>query len=74
MKTLLRDDEVQVILSVKWSMGTPPYKSKIVLQKTLQTWANTHENLSKDATDCTVLIVSEDGRAAVRIQPPPGAV
>lgn len=67
-------DEVEVTLSVKWSEDEKPQKSKVELQKVLQTWANSHEKVGKRAQDCTVVNVSEDGRAVLRIKPAPGAV
>lgn len=66
-------NEVEVTLSVKWSEGEKPQKSKVELQKVLQTWANSHEKAGKGAQDCTVSNVSEDGRAVLKIKPAPGA-
>ena len=68
------EDEVQVLLSIKWSADVQPQKRKKELQKLLQTWENNHDKAWNKAKEYTVLSVFEDGRAVIRIKPPPGAV
>lgn len=68
------EDEVQVLLSVKWSADVQPQKRKMELQKLLQTWDNNHDRARNKAKEYTVLNVLEDGRAVIKIKPPPGAV
>lgn len=68
------EDEVQVLFSVKWSADVRPQKCKIELQKLLQTWGDNHDKARNKAREYTVLNFLEDGRAVIRIKPPPGAV
>ncbi|XP_030276932.1 uncharacterized protein LOC115583862 isoform X2 [Sparus aurata] len=65
------EDEVQVLLSVKWSADVQPQKRKMELQKLLQTWDNNHDRARNKAKEYTVLNVLEDGRAVIKIKPPP---
>lgn len=61
-------DSVQVTLSVQWPKDAKPETCKNKLEKILQSWANKNElelNLS-------VVTVSADGRAVVKIEPAPG--
>ncbi|KAE8298687.1 E3 ubiquitin-protein ligase DTX3L [Larimichthys crocea] len=61
-------DSVQVTLSVQWPKDAKPETCKNKLEKILQSWANKNElelNLS-------VVTVSADGRAVIRIKPAPG--
>ncbi|XP_031177453.1 E3 ubiquitin-protein ligase DTX3L-like isoform X3 [Sander lucioperca] len=63
-------DEIQVTLSVEWSEGVQPQKSKIIeLQKLLQSWANKKSNNFKG--DCNVVSVSDNGTAVIRLKPAP---
>lgn len=63
-------DEVRAKFFVQWSDGDKPQKKNKTLQKDLQTLANK----SNFKGDCTVLKVSEDGTAEIRIKPAAGAV
>lgn len=61
-------DEIQVFVSVRWSEDVQPWSCKIELQKILLTLAN------KLHGEYTVLNVSEDGSAVIKIKPAAGAV
>lgn len=62
-------DEVGATLFFQWSDGDKK-KDKKKLEKALQSWANK----CNFNGDCTVLDVSEDGRAEIKIKPAEGAV
>lgn len=62
---------VRVILCVGWSEGVIPRQGLAELQEALQTWTSGKMN---DTPVCTVLDVSQDGRAVVSFEPVPGAV
>lgn len=74
MASSQNNSTVQVTLSVKWSEEKELTKAKIELEKRLQTWANSLVKAGKEAFDCKVLNVFEDGRAVIEIKPAPGAV
>ena len=70
MPSSQNEGEVQVALSLKWPKPDIPQKSKVILQKLLQSWFNRH----KVEADCSVIRVSGDGSPVIRIKPIPGAV
>ena len=61
-------NEIQVFLSVQWSEDVQPQSYKKELQKILLTWTN------KLRGEYTILNVSEDGSAVIKIKPAAGAV
>ncbi|TKS71545.1 E3 ubiquitin-protein ligase DTX3L [Collichthys lucidus] len=58
---------VQVTLSVQWPKDASPETRKNKLEKILQSWANK----SGRELNLSVVTVSADGRAAIRIEPAP---
>ncbi|XP_071388429.1 E3 ubiquitin-protein ligase DTX3L-like [Centroberyx affinis] len=54
-----------VTVYVEWSEKDQPEKCKMELQKALQTWFNKNT----EEADCSVLSVSEDGSAVIKITP-----